>query len=175
VSAADCIYRVRAAAGVTPAQEVTDQLQLLIAVATWIIEYERGPQIKTAKVYKASGDSRKRAVVLPAVNITVQSVTVDGTALAASAYTVDEEAGIVYSDSLTDGDVNIAIAYTAGSTTIAPPVRQACIELVAHLFQVANFGASENQDDEQQSLAGFALPRRVIQLINSIPVAAGIA
>lgn len=175
VSSADCQSRLRATTNGVPRAEVRDSIQLLIASATWVIEKIAGPQLPESRTYKVSGDRRKRQIVLPNVNVAVTSVTVDGVALAESAYTVDEDAGIVISDSLTPGDVNIAVAYTVGSAVVAPPARTACIELVAHMFGIANYGEADINDETSETPSGFLLPRRVTQLLQQLPRAAGMA
>lgn len=177
VSRADVIDRLRLSDQEAKNATRLAAIPLYIAVATAIIEDVTGKLLPSSRTWKTSGTAYKRAIVLPAIDVTVTSVTVDGTALASTAYTVDEAAGIVYSDSLTEGDVNIVVAFTVGSVEVPAQARLACLEVVAHLWQISRQGASESAatDEVVTTPMGFALPKRAWEMVQSIPRAQGIA
>jgi len=177
VSVSDLDYRLRKNNSRQLVGDLRDAMQLNIATATWVIESIVGPVLPTQEVYATSGSPRKRAVVLPHVGVTVERVDVDGGTLDPSQYKVDTRAGVIYSDALTAGDVNIEVTYSKGKGEIPPPARQACIELAEHLFEIAHYGAQSNEAGGEvvETSTGFALPRRVLQLLSQIPSAPGIA
>lgn len=175
VSVADATRRLAIAgpAAVAAASRVEwfEYLSLYIASATWVIESITGDLLPKERQYVASGNGEKRALVLPASEITVQSVTVDGVALVANdQYKVDTMAGIVISDSFTQGDLNIVVEFTAGSTLVPPPARQACLEIVAHMWQISRQGARESgtTDETVTTAVGYAIPRRAWELLQGL-------
>lgn len=177
VAQADAIDRLRLSNQITAAPDSVSSMPLYIATATAIIEDVTGPLLPVERTTKVSGHYRKRAVVLPYIHVTVTSVTVDDNVLDDTQFKVDEEAGIVYSDYLTEGDVNVEVAFTVGDVEIPPQARLACLEVIAHLWQITRQGLRESgaTDETVTTPMGFALPRRAWEMVQSIPRAAGIA
>lgn len=152
--------------GTTLSQAKRDELQLHIAAASAVVEDITGPLVKSTRT--ATRDGGRPAVVLPHTGVTVSSVTVDGTALAASAYVVDSGAGVIYAASgvFASGRANVVVAYTTGDNVIPPQARLACREQVKFLWQVHYQGAT--RDDLGYTPSGFAVPRMVEELCASV-------
>lgn len=102
----------------------------------------------------------------------VTSVTVDGTALATSAYTVDLANGIVrtYAE-MRDDYRNVSVAYTAGSATVPALAKHATLETVRHLWETqrgAGRGRPPMNGDDYTAGMSFSLPRRVMELLDPL-------
>lgn len=155
--------------GATLTQAKRDELQLHIAAATMAVEDLTGPILSTSRT--VTRDGGRNAVTLPHTGVSVSSVTVDGTALAASGYVVDSDAGIVYAGStgagvFAWGRANVVVSYTVGDNVIPPQVRLACMEQVKFLWQVTRQGAT--RDDLGYTPSGFAVPRMVQELCATV-------
>lgn len=151
-------------------------LSLYIASATAVVEYITGPLIKASKAWTEVLMYPTHSVVLPQTGIEVTSVTVDGNALGEDDYLVDEDAGIVHSKTHMFYD-KVSIGYTAGDEQIPPQARQACLEVIAHMWQATRQDGRPDPagDDTVMTPMGFAIPRRAQELLQSLPRAAGAA
>jgi len=150
-----------------------DQLQVYVAAATWVVENITGPILVANQVRRSRYNGR--AIVLPAPG-QVTSVLVGGVLAADRAYEVDEDAGIVYLDA--PAGAMVTVHYVVGSSTIPANVRLATREQVRFLWQVGNQGARSSgtaTDTTPFIPEGFAVPRRVIELLQSTPREAGFA
>jgi len=177
VSTSDVIKRL-SAAGPTSAKNLGDwfeTLSLYIASATEVVETITGALLPKARTYTASGRFDRRNLVLPVSGITVESVTVDDVLLPKADYKVDTMAGIIISDSFTEGDLNLVVAYTAGTTHIPPQARQACLEIVTHMWQIGRQGSRESSTTDETVVTpyGYAIPRRAWELLQGIANVSG--
>ena len=179
VSQADVIKRLSAAGPIRAADlgEWLETLSLYIASATEVVEWITGALLPKQRTHEASGREGRRKVLLPASHITVQSVTVDDALLPEADYKVDKMAGVVISDSFTEGDLNIVVAFTEGTATRIPPnARLACLEIVAHMWQRSRQGNREAaSDDTVATPYGFAIPRAAWELLQGLKSPAGTA
>ena len=144
--------------GSAPASTRAD-IPLYIAAATYVIEDICGPLVRTLRT--ARFDGGKSAVVLPAMPVSVLSVTVDGTLLSAADYVVDEDAGIIYYDFPATALRNVSVSYMVGSATIAPNLRLACMEQVRFLWQTTRVGTGRAAQELGYTPSGYAVPYMV--------------
>lgn len=154
-----------------------DLLRLVAASATPIIEDIVGTVVSEQKTQIADGG--KSGVALYERATEIVSVTVGGVALAADEYVFDRNASIVYAGGTTSptvfdwGRQNVTIVYKAGNDTIAPNVRFATMELIRHLWQIGHqaqrpgMGPLAVAADAQYTPMGFAVPKRVIELLQA--------
>lgn len=154
-----------------------DEVAVYVAAATWVIENISGPVLPVTKTYRCDGGAP--AIVLPDHGVDVTEVTVDGTAVTLTTYDVDESAGIIYAPT-TRGRLNVVVTYSVGSSTIDPNVRLATREEVRFLWQIGHQGARPVGPDASTEVIawmpqGFAVPKRVIELLESRPRAGGFA
>ena len=181
VSVADALHRISTAGPMAASNrsEYTQTISLYIAAATWQIESIVGPLLAAPRTFTLSGSERKRAINLPGKARAVTSVTVDGTLLTAGTdYKVDTLAAIVIGDALAvQGDLNVVIVYSEGDTSVPPPARLACLEIVAHMWQISRQGSREAPpgDETVTTPLGFAIPRRAWELLQAIPAQPGFA
>lgn len=152
-------------------------LRLVSAAATPVIEDIVGTVVAVTKTQKADGG--KSGVALYERATEIVSVTVDGVALAADEWVFDENAAIVHAGGTTTptifdwGRQNVTIVYKAGTQTIAPNVRFATMELIRHLWQIGHqaqrpgMGPLAAVADMTYTPMGFAVPKRVIELLQA--------
>lgn len=151
--------------GVALPQARRDEVQLHVAAASAVVEDITGPIVKTSRTVLRDGG--RLVVVLPSVDVSVASVTVDGTVLDEDAYLVDDEAGLIYATSgvFGGGRLAVSVAYTVGGNVVPAQVRLACMEQVKFLWQVHRQGA--RREDLGYTPSGFAVPRMVLELCES--------
>lgn len=160
-----------------------DELRSYLAAATPVIEDITGPVLKATKTYTTDGGHV--AVMLPHTDVTVTAVAEGSTTLAASQYAVDSAAGVVRRSAGTgylpflEGVRNVTVTYTVGSGVVAPNVAMATRELVRHWYQQGqqanrpSFGGSDVEAVFTPS--GYAVPRRVIELLGTPAMRPGMA
>lgn len=176
VSRADALERLGQSSDMGYARY--DALMLYIAAASAVIESITGPLIASSRTWTEVPPYTASSIVLPHENIVVTAVTVDGAALAAGDYIVDEDAGIV---SALSGPflplTKVTVSYTAGGQQIPAQARLACLELVAHMWQGTREALRPETpgEDVQVTSIGYALPKRVLELLATMPRAAGVA
>ena len=175
VSEQDLLKRIKESTA-NPGADALDALPVIIAASTEVVENISGPILPDTKSWTESGKRRQRKVVLPDDNVTITSVTVDDVALDSSDYVLEYDS-IVVSDSFTEGDANITISYTVGSwTSIPQAARLACIEIAAHMWTIAYQGGRPDAVGEVEvTPQGFAIPRRAVELLRTLPRPAGLA
>jgi hypothetical protein len=153
-----------------------------------IVESLSGPQIPvTGRTLTVDGGGT--AILLPVAgpNVVITSVSEGGTNLnLGTDYTVNSLAGIVSRGTVyrpyifLPGYQNIVITYNAGPATPPANVKLAARIILAHLWQSdqqgarADFGSSVD-DDVLMTPAGFAIPRRAIELLRPTPAMPGFA
>lgn len=174
VSRAEALERL----GESPTSAATrfEALSLYIASATAVVEYITGPLIRVDQTWTEVLMYPASSMVLPHTTITVTSVTVDGNELGEGDYLVDEDAGIVHSRTHMFYD-KVSIGFTAGDEEIPPQARQACLEVIAHMWQATRQDGRPEPvgEDTVVTPMGFAIPRRAQELLQSLPRAAGMA
>ena len=147
-------------------------LPLYIAAASLVIEDLCGPLVPATLTHKAHGG---RPVVLPHTDVTVESVTVDGVLLAASAYEVDETSGIVYDATSLVGVRNVVVTYAVGVALLPANLRLACMEQLRFLWQTTRQGTGRAAQELGYTPSGYAVPYMVQGLCASHPRAPGFA
>lgn len=151
-------------------------MRLFIAAATPVIEDVTGAVL--VRTVTQTEDGGKSGVALYERATAITSVTVDGTALAAGVdYVWNENAAVLYAGStsakshFSDGQQNVVIVYSVGSSTIAANVRMATIELVRHWWQWgrqthrAALPGDSPATPMSTTPAGYAVPTRVLELL----------
>ena len=152
--------------GATLTQAKRDELQLHVAAASAVVEDLAGPVLVTS--FTVTRDGGRNAVVLPALGVSVSSVTVGGVEVD---YVADSDSGVVYAGSdgfgaFPVGRQNVTITYTVGDNTVPPALRLACLEQTKFLWQVHRQGAT--RDDLGYTPSGFAVPRMVQELCATV-------
>ncbi len=149
-----------------------DELRLYIAATTPIVE-ELAGRVLVATLTETF-DGGRRAVLLSERASAITSVTVDGTALAASDYTADLASGIVYAggsstpSTFSWGRQNVVVVYTVGAAAIDPNVVQAARVITAHMYKVGQQRKGKNaQADDIVIASGYAVPKRALELLRS--------
>lgn len=155
-------------------------LEDYIEAATPVIENITGPILQRNEVYTFDGGVEK--LVLPVRFSAVVSITNNGAAV--TNFTADEAAGIITAGSTTSPDVfdygvqNIVVTVTVGAATVEPHVKLAARELVRFWWQQgqqANTPAFGGAPESMPLPMGFAVPRRVMELLEPSPRVAGFA
>lgn len=176
VSKADAHARLTSEGGGTAiTAPVWDALPLYIASATAVVEYETGPIIPVTKTITQVLTHPVRAIVLPDHDITLTSVTVDGSAVTIDDNNVDDDAGIVHGDFVG----KVVITYSTGDDIVHPLARQACLEIVAHSWQSTRQSGRpvvrQDADDVAATSAGYYVPKRALEMLRRIGKLGGIA
>ena len=154
-----------------------------IPAVTPIVEDVVGPCITRTLTFTANGG--QSSIVLPSAVNSVTSVTLDGTTLAASEYTLDAAAGILYGPFHAERQ-GVVVTYSAGpyATVADVPknIKLAARMILAQLWQAdqqgfrPEFGSPDGGTVNTPS--GFAVPRRAYALLEpmtSVDVLAGFA
>jgi hypothetical protein len=173
VSKADAHARLTAEGGALAiTSSKWDALPLYIAAATWMVEGVVGPMLPVDRTWSEVLRSPSRAILLPAHDFTLVSVTVDGSEIEIDPNDVDESAGIVHGDFLG----KVIVTYRP-SGVVPPPARLACLEIVAHSWQGTRQSARPNRDETPmvQTSKGYYIPYRAAELLEGLPSLGGIA
>lgn len=172
VSIADALAQV---SGSNVPTETKAAMPLYVATATYVIERLAGPVLLATRTKVYDG---RRNLLLPATNAVVTSITMDGSVLDPSSYTVDDEAGIIYG-SFGSERQSVTVAYQVGGSTVPANIQLAALELVRHLWQSSRQsgrpGAMNAAADTVSTPFGFAVPKRVVELCESTTSAPGFA
>lgn len=171
ISLDDALDAVKAN-GRAPAQMTRDDLALYVAAASYVIEDMVGPVVQRTTTFTATGG--RESVLLPATNVSVSSVVVDGSTWSTSAYTVDTSAGIVWAKSgafpaTSRGNVVVTYTTAAGDDGLPANLRLACMEQVRFLWQTAKVGRATAAQDLGYTPSGFAVPYMVQGLCAAAP------
>jgi len=163
------------AAGLRWPAERAPELEDNAATATTKIEDKVGPwhgqQLTYRRVLRTAGN-----IVLPWPVGSVDAVTVDGAAVEPSA--VDEDAGIVYGPI---GPGKVEVTATARAATTCPePVMKAGVALAVFWSKQDKLGPrtpgqAGSADKDTDVSEGFALPRRVSEMIRDYVRPGGLA
>ena len=147
-----------------------DEVRLYIASATLVIEDIIGPVLAATRTH--SFDGARSSYVLPEVEVSgITSVVVSGVIMPSTSYVLDTYSGVVrpYLTRFIWGIQNVVITYTVGASTIPPNVILAARELVRHQYQIGQQGSAgrgrPQPDSDVFSPSGYAVPRRVIELL----------
>lgn len=163
ISVDDAVEAITSGGGtVTPTVEA--QLLGFIAAATRVVEDLVGPVVAETRTWVCDGG--RVALTLPDGRVSNVSVEVDGVAVGADGFTVDEAAGIVRSAgaAFAAGRQNVAVQYDVGWLDDLPGnVRLAVMEQVRFLWQSTRQGATRDAA-VGYTPAGYAVPYLVIGL-----------
>jgi len=106
----------------------------------------------------------------------VTSVTVSGGLVAAADWTADLTGCLIRRNTSSGsaywvgGNQNVSVVYVAGATSVPWKVRQACLELVRHLWDSQRGGYSipkqQGAGDDWDPRQGYSVPRRVAELLD---------
>lgn len=152
-----------------------EALPLYIAAATAVVEAEVGAIIPQSRTYSTVATHPRKAIVLPAHDVRVESVRIDGRAVEIAEHAIDDDAGIIYGDFLG----KVVVEYMVGDNQVHPLARAACLEIIAHAWQSQRQSArTANRqvgDDQVLSSAGYYVPRRAFEMLERIKMHGGIA
>lgn len=150
-----------------------DELALYVAAVNEPVARYIGYATPTAAEDTFDGGSHDLLLTRRPV-LSVESVTVDGAALAADTYTVDKLAGVLPSlrGCFAAGTQNVVVAYTAGRTEVPPHAKLAALIIIQHLWETQRGRDSRRlprgeEDVVQFAGFGFAIPNRAAQLLGS--------
>jgi len=159
-------------------------LEAYIEAATPVIENITGPILERAETYTFDGG--RPYVMLPVRFASVVSVTVDGVAV--TDYVADLTAGIIsvgtnglvgwFASGVQNVVVVVNVGTAANESEVAPNVKLATRELVRFWWQQgrqANTPAFGDAPDVGTVPMGFAVPKRVMELLQSSPKLPGFA
>lgn len=153
-----------------------ESLPLYIAAASAVVESLVGPQFTSEETVTLVSPNGQRAVTLPHINIAVAAVAVDGSNLDVGAYSVDEDAGIVWVD--IGKQSKVQIDYTVGGSVVPVAAQMACLEIIAHSWQQTRQGvAAVDPTSSGTTLIsmGYAIPNRALEWLQAIPKVTGLA
>jgi len=153
-----------------------DAIMLYIAAASAVVESIVGPMFTTEETWSEVSAYGSSSVVLPHCDITVSAVSIDGSDIDASAYTVDDPAGIVWVD--LGRRAKVTVTYVVGTAQVPIPAQMGCLEIIAHSWQQTRQSIQPWSDDSTQTVItsmGYAIPRRALEWLQAVPRAAGAA
>ena len=152
-----------------------------VEAATPVIENICGPVLVKTRTF--THDGGVTSILLPYAISSVTSVTENGVAI--TDYTADLTRGIIHAGTydanreFESGLANIVITVVVGNATIPPNVILATRELVRFWWQLGRQanrpGVAEAGDAAPDLPMGFAVPRRVTELLRPNPRMAGFA
>lgn len=155
-------------------------LERYIEAATPVIENITGPLIARSESYTFDGGSR--AVVLPVRFASVTTVVESGVTI--TDYVAEPDAGVIAAGSTSSprefaaGHQNVVVTVQVGSATVPAHVKLATRELVRHWWQQGRQGNRPgfgNEMPAETTPMGFAVPKRVRELLEPSPRLAGFA
>lgn len=119
--------------GITQSTDDAQLSRLVTAASDFITSYCNRSILSAAYVgEKYNGNGNKALVVRQWPIVSVQSLSINGLAVAASDLTFEDR--VIYlngSQILVVGQANVLVSYTAGYAVVPPAIEQACIDLVA--------------------------------------------
>ena len=155
-------------------------LERYIEAATPVIENITGPLIQRTVVFYLDGG--REAIVTGTQFTSVTSITQNGVPY--TSFVADPEAGVITAGTSTTPDIfepgirNIVVTAVVGAATIPAHVKLATRELVRFWWQQgrqANIPAFGSAPESAPLPMGFAVPRRVMELLEPSPRVAGFA
>lgn len=183
------LAQAKAALDIPDASTTDDEeIQQWISAATPIIEGIVGPVAPRSVTESHDGGGQtivlrqlpatEVASVTEYVGVIPYALTVITTPDQATAYSCsfDEQAGTltrrygIGPSLFAEGVDNVWVTYTAGYADVPANIVEAAIELVRHNYEAtqiagSNFGASDNDSGYPALGSGFAVPNRVIELL----------
>lgn len=156
-------------------------LERYVEAATPVIENITGPLLVRSVTYKFDGGFR--AVVLPDRFTSVTAVVESGVTV--TDYVAEPDAGIIAAGTATSprefeaGHQNVVVTVSVGAATVPAHVKLATRELVRHWWQQGRQGNRPGFGNdvpiEGGTPMGFAVPKRVRELLEPSPRLAGFA
>jgi hypothetical protein len=162
---------------------VDQDLEDYISAATPMIESIVGPMVARNETVRFDGGTE--AVVLPWPFLSVVAITEDGNAI--TDYVADPSSGVIYAGTSPRGrdffpgtrNISVTVAVGPAGATVPPNVRLATRELVRFWWQQGRQGSRPDYGtgdvDIVDTPQGFALPRRVVQLLTPGRMVGGFA
>ena len=156
-----------------PSSDTSSDAELagFISAATPVIEHVTGPVVARAVVEKYDGGYEALVLRQPPV-ISITSVTEDGTAVAASDYTLSD-AGVLYRKSgvWLCGRSTVQVTYQAGRSTVPASIALAAKELIRINWRPQQGGNYSPVDGGSSDVGageprlGFFVPNRVAEML----------
>jgi uncharacterized phiE125 gp8 family phage protein len=154
-----------------------DELRAYILAATGLIEGVVGPLSRRTVTAETHNGGRTTVLLKQAPIISITSCLENGSALAATSYSVDNESGVLtrtsgYTAYTWGGDVdfanfnNISVTYVAGRSIIPADLAHAVLELVRHLWTTQRGSIRRSGTDDYVPGSGFSMPNRVREMLN---------
>jgi hypothetical protein len=156
-----------------------EELRGFVDTVTDLIEHVSGSVIRRSVVETHSGAYKPALLLRQPPVMSIASVTENGTTLAATDYSLDADAGLLYRmagaylpSRWRAGVKNIVVTYLAGRASVPAPVREAALDLIRINWrpqQGGNFspfdGGRGDDAGAAQVRLGFFVPNRVAQLL----------
>jgi len=172
----------RASLGLTSTNTQYDtDIENYIMAATPVIENIAGDMIVRTKTFYFNGG--RPSVLIPQHINSVTSVKEWGMGI--TDYVVALDAGVVYAGSIwikrdfLPGNQSVEVVCSVGLPVIPQNVKLATRELVRHWWQIGRQGTrpaiGQAESSQPEVSSGFAVPRRVIELLQATPRMAGFA
>ena len=154
-------------------------LERYVEAATPVIENITGPLVARSRVFTFDGG--ESTLVVPVRFTSVTSVVESGVTV--TDFVAEPSAGLITAGTTegtrtwTSGLQNVVVTVAVGSATIPANVKLAARELVRFWWQQGRQANTPAFGDAPESGVpmGFAVPRRVIELLESSPRVAGFA
>lgn len=153
-----------------------DAIMLYIAAASAVVEWHTGPLFTTQETWVEVSMYGQPAIVLPHQDVTDVVLQIDGSLISESAYTVDDPAGIIHA--YVPRGSKVSVTYNVGGTVIPVAAQMACLEIIAHSWQQTRQSATPVTDDGMQTVVtsmGYAIPKRALEWLQTLPRVAGAA
>lgn len=155
---------IRYGGGTTEDAKLTD---ILSSASEWV-EWKIGGPLAVTSITERTRTKGWAITPLKRPLVAVVSITPDyGTALDASCYIEDTTTGLVMFRRAIR-PCWATMVYTAGLSTIPYKVKNAGLELLRHLWLTQNGSSGRGRSDDDIPVPmGFAVPRRVDELLNA--------
>lgn len=147
------------------------KLQMVLSSASEWVEWRIGGPLAVTAITERVQSNGWAIVPAKQPLVSVTSITPDfGTAIDASRYVANTDLGVIqfYWGEPTGW---YTLAYTAGLASITPRVKNAGMELARHLWLTQNGSSGRGRsDDDIPTPMGFAVPRRVEEMLAPTPM-----
>lgn len=159
------------------------ELEEYIEALTAVIERHVGPVEEREFIEMVEGRSFSMCLTnVPAVSlVSVAPALTDGPALDLSTLVLDQRKGIVHRKGGTFAGTMWEVKYKAGRAEIPPTIKLAALLLLQHLWRTKNGpargrGTADDFDTSEQVFGyGYAIPNRVLHLLEPFKLPPGVA
>lgn len=160
--------------------EDDDELLVFINGLTAVIERHTGPVEVREVVEMIEGRGISMCLThIPALTLTSVAPTMGGDALDVDDLVLDAKKGVVYRKGGSFAGILWTVTYMAGRTIVPPTITLAARLLLAHMWRTKNGSGRGPADDfsvsDPDPSLGYAVPTRVLQLLEPFKLPPGVA